>query len=380
MSGLGQLFEKYKLDGYQVSYAELKNQVAAYNDFVRKEILPRSREDYRLPPELYRLALDSYGVDIPAAELAKLARAAFLDLQSQMNLIAARVAKHRGWAFSDYRQVVLELKKEQITGDAILPHYFARLKQVEEIVRRENLVSLPDRQARIRLASQAESAASPAPNMRPPRLVGNTGEMGEFVLPLVVPTKDGKSLAMDDFTYAAISWTLTAHELRPGHEMQFAKMVENGVSTARAVYAFNSANVEGWGLYTEAVILPYLPDEGQLCSLLMRMMRAARAYIDPELQMGTMTYAEGKRILIEDCVLSEGMTRQELDRYTFRMPGQATSYFYGFTKLMEIRKEVEKTLGAKFNQKGFHDFILEQGLLPPDLLRTAVLKEFMAAK
>ena len=380
MSGLGQLFEKYKLDGYQVSYAELKNQVAAYNDFVRKEILPRSREDYRLPPELYRLALDSYGVDIPAAELAKLARAAFLDLQSQMNLIAARVAKHRGWAFSDYRQVVLELKKEQITGDAILPHYFARLKQVEEIVRRENLVSLPDRQARIRLASQAESAASPAPNMRPPRLVGNTGEMGEFVLPLVVPTKDGKSLAMDDFTYAAISWTLTAHELRPGHEMQFAKMVENGVSTARAVYAFNSANVEGWGLYTEAVILPYLPDEGQLCSLLMRMMRAARAYIDPELQMGTMTYAEGKRILMEDCVLSEGMTRQELDRYTFRMPGQATSYFYGFTKLMEIRKEVEKTLGAKFNQKRFHDFILEQGLLPPDLLRTAVLKEFMAAK
>ena len=193
-------------------------------------------------------------------------------------------------------------------------------------------------------------------------------------------SKDGKSLAMDDFTYAAISWTLTAHELRPGHEMQFAKMVENGVSTARAVYAFNSANVEGWGLYTEAVILPYLPDEGQLCSLLMRMMRAARAYIDPELQMGTMTYAEGKRILMEDCVLSEGMTRQELDRYTFRMPGQATSYFYGFTKLMEIRKEVEKTLGAKFNQKRFHDFILEQGLLPPDLLRKAVLKEFMAAK
>ena len=293
-----------------------------------------------------------------------------------MNVIAARVAKQRMWAFTDYRQVIKELKKDQIFGDAILPHYFARLKQIEEIVRRENLVTLPTRQARIRLASAAESAASPAPNMRPPRLVGNTGEMGEFVLPLVVPTADGKGLAMDDFTYSAISWTLTAHELRPGHEMQFAKMVENGVSTARAVYAFNSANVEGWGLYTEAIMLPFLPDEGQLCSLTMRLMRAARAFIDPELQSGKLTYAEAKRILMEDCVLSEGMTKQELDRYTFRSPGQATSYFYGFTRLMEIRREVEQKLGPKFNQKRFHDFILEQGLLPPGLLRKAVLAEF----
>ena len=380
LKGIGDLFEKYKLDGYQVSLAEVKKQVAAYNEFVRKEILPRSREDFRLPPELYRIALDSYGVDIPADQLAAKARAAFIDLQKQMNEVAARVAKQRGWAASDYRAVIRELKKDQITGDAILPHYLQRLKQVEEIVRRENIVTLPTRDARIRLASPAESAAQPAPNMRPPRMIGNTGEMGEFVLPLVVPTKDGKGLASDDFTYGAISWSLTVHELRPGHEMQFAKMIENGVSTARAVFAFNSANVEGWGLYTEAVMLPYLPDEGKLCSLLMRLMRAARAYLDPELQSGKTSYEEARRVLREDCVLSEAMTKQELDRYTFRSPGQATSYFYGYSRLMEIRTELEKKLGPKFDVKRFHDFILEQGLLPPGLLRKAVFAEFDNAK
>ncbi len=376
LKGIGDLFEKYKLDGYQVSLAEVKKQVAAYNEFVRKEILPRSREDFRLPPELYRIALDSYGVDIQADQLAAKARVAFTDLQKQMNEVAARVAKQRGWAAADYRAVIRELKKDQITGDAILPHYQQRLKQVEEIVRRENIVTLPTRDARIRLASPAESAAQPAPNMRPPRMIGNTGEMGEFVLPLVVPTKDGKGLASDDFTYGAISWSLTVHELRPGHEMQFAKMIENGVSTARAVFAFNSANVEGWGLYTEAVMLPYLPDEGKLCSLLMRLMRAARAYLDPELQSGKTSYEEAGRVLREDCVLSEAMTKQELDRYTFRSPGQATSYFYGYSRLMEIRTELEKKLGAKFDVKRFHDFILEQGLLPPGLLRKAVFAEF----
>ncbi len=376
IDGIGKLFEKYKQDEYQVSLAAIKKQVAAYNDFVRKEILPRAREDFRLPPELYRIALDSYGVDISAPELAAKAHSAFSALQKEMNVIAARIAKQRGWASGDYRAVIGELKKDQITGEAILPHYQQRLKQVEEIVRRENLVTLPTREARIRLASAAESAASPAPNMRPPRMIGNTGEMGEFVLPLVVPTKDGKGLTADDFTYGAVSWALTVHELRPGHEMQFAKMIENGVSTARAVYAFNSANVEGWGLYSEAIMLPYLPDEGKLCSLLMRLMRAARAYLDPELQSGKITYEEARRILREDCVLSEAMTKQELDRYTFRAPGQATAYFYGYYRLMEIRTELEKKLGRKFDAKRFHDFILEQGLLPPSLLRKAILAEF----
>ena len=31
----------------------------------------------------------------------------------------------------------------------------------------------------------------------------------------------------------------------------------------------------------------------------------------------------------------------------------------------------------KFNQKKFHDFILAQGLLPPDLMRKAVMEDFV---
>ena len=105
--------------------------------------------------------------------------------------------------------------------------------------------------------------------MRPPRMIGNTGERGEFVLPLKNPNADSDA-QMDDFLNDAVAWTLTVHEARPGHEMQFAKMVENGVSQARTLYAFNSANVEGWALYMEAMLLPYLPLDGQLMSLQMR--------------------------------------------------------------------------------------------------------------
>jgi uncharacterized protein (DUF885 family) len=377
LDGIPKLFEKYQLTGYQEALDKLKAQIAAYDDFTRKEILPKARTDFRQPQELYAFGLRQFGVDIPPEELAKMAHAAFDQIQKEMQALAPVVAKDKGWSVTDYRDVIRELKKDQLVGDAILPHYQARLKDLEQIITREKLVTLPARPARIRLATPAETAASPAPNMRPPRLVGNTGEQGEFVLPLNVPSTDGKTLKTDDFTFSAASWTLTAHEARPGHEMQFAAIIETGVSTARALFSFNSTNVEGWGLYAERVVQPFMPAEGKLISLQHRLMRAARAYLDPELQAGTLTPDQAFKILTTDVVLSEGMARQEVDRYTFRAPGQATSYFYGYTRLVELRADVEKAMGASFDQQAFHDFVLAQGLLPPALMREAVTTRFI---
>jgi uncharacterized protein (DUF885 family) len=376
IDGIPALFEKYGLTGYEQDVARLKTQLAAYDAFVREAILPRARTDFRLPPEVYARNLRQYGVDIPPAQLTKMAHEAFDAIQKEMSALAPEVAKAKGFAVTDYRDVIRELKKQQLVGEAILPHYQSRLKDLEAIITREKIVTLPSRPARIRLASAAETAASPAPNMRPPRLVGNTGEQGEFVLPLNVPSTGGETLTSDDFTFEAASWTLTAHEARPGHEMQFAGIVEAGVSTARVLFSFNSTNVEGWGLYSEKIVQPFMPPDGKLISLQHRLMRAARAFLDPELQAGTITPAEAEKVLAEQVVLSPAMVRQEVDRYTFRAPGQATSYFYGYTRLLELRATVEQALGPKFDQQAFHDAVLAQGLLPPDLMRDAIMKHF----
>jgi uncharacterized protein (DUF885 family) len=162
--------------------------------------------------------------------------------------------------------------------------------------------------------------------------------------------------------------------------MQFAKMLEAGVSIPRAVFAFNSTNVEGWGLYAEWMMLPYMPAEGQLISLQFRLLRAARAFLDPELHMGRVTPDEARRVLREDVGLSPAMTESEVERYMFRSPGQATSYFYGYTQLQELRTATERAMGSRFNPREFHDYILAQGLLPPALLKAAVLEHFAAAR
>jgi hypothetical protein len=378
VAGIGQLFEKYKIGGFEEAYGKLKGQLADYEKFVRVTLLPRARADFKLPAEQYAFALKQAGIDMPVAELTSRARVAFKEIQNEMQAIAPLVAKERGWKLTDYRDVIRELKKEQLAGDKIYAYYEARIKDLEKLIRDNHVVTLPDRPMRMRLASEAESAATPAPNMRPPRMLGNTGEMGEFVLPLKIPGKAGeKEIGFDDFTFAAASWTLTAHEARPGHELQFASVVERGVSTARALFAINSVNVEGWGLYAEAEMKPYFPLEGQLGGLQGRLLRAARAILDPGLQMGTITREEATRMLREDVVLSEAMTLQEVERYTFWAPGQAPSYFCGYQRLMELRADAERILGPRFNRQKFNDFILSQGMLPPVLLRHAVMEDFL---
>jgi uncharacterized protein (DUF885 family) len=381
VEGIADLFKKYKLTGWEPAYATLKAQLLDYDAWVRANILPKARSDFRLPPEKYALAFESYGIDIPPAQIAAMAHAAFTQYQSEMAPLAAQIAKAHGYPSADYRSVIAELKKKQIVGEAILPFYENRLHEIEKIIVAKNLVSLPSRPAIIRLATAAETAQEPAPHMSPPPFLHNTGQRGEFVLPLNIPSATGGAVdKYDDFTYDAVAWTLTAHEARPGHELQFDSMVEHGVSLARALYAFNSTNAEGWGLYSEYIMQPYEPAEGQLLTLQLRLLRAARAFLDPELQSGKITPEDAYAVLEKDVVLSHAFAKEEVERFTYRAPGQANSYFYGYTRLLSLRKETEAALGAKFDQKKFHDFILSQGLLPPDLMRAAVLQEFVPSQ
>ena len=379
LDGIAALMQKYNLKDWQEPFGKLKAQLADYDAWTRANVLPKARTDFRLPPEKYALELEGYGIDIPPAQLATLAHQAFTEIQGEMKTVAAQVAEERHLPSNDYRDVIHELKKQQLIGDAILPFYENRLKQIEQIVTDKQIVSLPDRPARIRIATAAETAQQPAPHMQPPPFMHNTGQKGVFVLPLNIPATPGQTASekYDDFTYDAAAWTLTAHEARPGHELQFDSMLEHGISLARVRYAFNSTNVEGWGLYSEYLIKPYMPAEGQLISLDLRLQRAARAFLDPELQAGKIQPADAYRVMEHDVVLSHAFAQEEVERFTYRMPGQANSYFYGYTKLLALRKEAESALGPKFNQKKFHDFILAQGLLPPDLMRDAVMKTFV---
>jgi hypothetical protein len=379
IKGIQDLFAQSGLKGWQGDLKTLTRQLDDYAKWVRATVVPRARKTNRLPPEIYADNLRNFGVSMDPHELMDRALFVFSTTRDEMQSIAGQIARQRGLKSSDYHDVLRELKKTQIPNDKLLAVYTERLGQMEAIARNQHLISLPQRKAIIRLATDAESAATPAPHLDTPRLIGNTGEQGEFILPTSNPNAESKA-DMDDFKYDAIAWPLTAHEARPGHELQFAAMLESGVSTARAVFAFNSANVEGWGLYAEAFTKQYMPLEGQLATLQMRLMRAARAFLDPMLNLGMIEPAAAKQLLMDEVLLSEPMAKQEVDRYTFNSPGQATSYFYGYTRIEVLRAQTELALGKRFDEQTYHDFIVKQGLLPPELLQKAVLEEFVPSQ
>ena len=376
LDGIEELLKGSGLKGWQKDMRTLRRQVDEYGAWVRTTVLPRARQTSQLPAEIYANNLRSFGVEMEPREIIDRASASYVQSRAEVQALARQLAAQRNWTTADYRDVIRELKKQRIPEDKLLELYTDRLNQIEEIVRRERIVTLPTRKAVIRLATEAESAASPAPHIDPPRLIGNTGEAAEFVLPTTNPNAR-PGAPMDDFVYDAIAWTLTAHEARPGHELQFAGMMERGVSIPRVVFAFNSANVEGWALYAESLMKQFMPIEGQIGVMQMRMMREARAFLDPMLNLGLIDPAAAQRFLTEEVMLSEPMAKQEIDRYTFNAPGQATSYFYGFLKLNALRTKVELSLPGRFQEQPYHDFIIGQGLLPFDLLEKAVIEDFV---
>ena len=379
IDGLSQVFGNTELEGYEEDLALLQEQLRAHVEWVRAEYLPRTRESAVLPRELYELNLKNWGVDLSPEELIEIGRVAFMNIRNEMIALAPLVAADKGYDVTDYREVITLLKEEQYHGDGLMDAYQEVMLGLDRIIEENDLMSLPNEPARVRMATAAETAQQPAAHLDIPRLVGNTGEFPEFIVPLIEQNEDG-SWPDSDYAFKAQMWTLSAHEARPGHEMQFTTMLRGGVSTARAIFAFNSANVEGWALYAESIAKPYMPLDGQLLSLQARLLRAQRIWMDPMLNLGLVTREDARRILMEEVMEDEAGAKSELDRYIFRIPGQATAYYYGYSKLLGLRADTELKLKGNFSAKEFHDFILAQGLLPPQVLRKAVMENFVAPR
>ncbi|HEX4923109.1 MAG TPA: DUF885 family protein, partial [Bdellovibrionales bacterium] len=279
--------------------------------------------------------------------------------------LAKKIAQKAGLQGDTPLDVLAHLKAKKITDPkAVEALYYDSAKRLDRIIKENNLVSLPAAPLKIRLAGEAESKAHPVPHLSIPPLVNNKGERPEFVVPIA---SDGK-LPFDDFSYEAAAMSLTAHEGRPGHDLQFSSMLDNGVSIIRARYAFNSVNAEGWGLYAEDLVYPYLNDEAKFASLQMRLWRIARMFLDPQLQLGEIKPADVINTFTKEVGISKRLAELEVERYTFDMPAQAPSYYYGLKKLLKAKSELREKIATPISERCFHDAVLAQGLLPLDLI------------
>lgn len=369
LEGIKDLLAKSGRDDWKEDYEKFRIQVRTYENWVRTSLRPLARSDYRLPYGLYSHVLTRYGHrDTPEA-IRDAARKEFDNNLKTYAALAAEIAKRDGLKDASPKAVIRHLKSNiETDAEKIRARYIKADDDLSAEIRRRDLVTLPSVPLRIRVASEAESRIQPVPHLTTPALIGNTGQRPEFVVP--IGSKD--KLAFDDFAFAATAKSLTAHEGRPGHDLQFSAILDRGVSIIRARYAFNSVNVEGWALYAEWLMEESMTLDEKMGLMMARMMRNARMFLDPDLHLGKLTPEQATQVITEQVGMSPEWADLELKRYMFRSPGQAPSYYYGYLKLRELREETVKRMGQDFRERCFHDAILQAGLLPLETLRTKI--------
>ncbi len=175
----------------------------------------------------------------------------------------------------------------------------------------------------------------------------NTGEQPKWILP-----------------------TLTYHESIPGHHLQLSIQQEAGLPLIRKV-AFFSGYIEGWALYAEQLAVEigeYDSDPlGHIGQLHDSLLRAVRVVIDTGLHSMKWSREQAIKYFTDTLGDPVATATTEVDRYCV-WPGQACAYMLGKLQFLAVRERAQKTLGAKYDIRKFHDAVLLPGAIPLEML------------
>ncbi len=174
---------------------------------------------------------------------------------------------------------------------------------------------------------------------------------------------------------------LTLHECTPGHSFQAALALEGPERPAFRRGTSFSGYGEGWGLYVEwlgTVMGIYETPYEDMGRLAYEMWRACRLVIDTGIHQFGWTRDQAMSYLRDRAPLAEHEITTEIDRY-IAWPGQALAYKLGEIQIRRQRREAEEKLGARFDQRRFHDAILAIGSVPLPVLEQH-LQQFIASE
>ena len=135
-----------------------------------------------------------------------------------------------------------------------------------------------------------------------------------------------------------------------------------------------TAYSEGWALYAERVAyeMGMLPDPyDNIGRLQAELFRAVRLVVDTGIHAKRWTREQAIDYMAANTGMAESDVVSEIERY-FVMPGQATAYKVGMTKILELREKAQKALGSAYDVRDFHRVVLNNGSVPLNILEQLV--------
>jgi len=164
------------------------------------------------------------------------------------------------------------------------------------------------------------------------------------------------------------------HEAVPGHHFQVSLAQEMDELPRFRRHAEFTAYDEGWGLYAESLgreLGLYDDPYSELGALMMEVWRAVRLVVDTGLHSQGWTREQAIDYMRANTSIGRADIVAEVERY-IAQPGQALAYKVGEIRIRALRRESERTLGARFDVRDFHTQVLAGGSLPLPVLEEQI--------
>jgi Bacterial protein of unknown function (DUF885) len=342
-----------------------------YQKFLKNDLLPRSRGDFRIGAVIYRnKILYEEMVDTP---LDQLLRAGYQDLrrnQQAFRETAARIDRGR-----TPQQILHDVERDHPAPDHLLQSFRDVLGGLRRFVTEHHIVTIPSPVEPIVEETPPFMRALTSASMDTPGPFEKVAKEAYLNVTLPEPGWSRQQVEehMESFNRGVILST-AIHEAYPGHYVQFLWLARAPSKVRKLIGA--ASNAEGWAHYCEQMMI----DEGygqgnlkmRLGQLQDALLRDARYIVGISMHTGKMSYAEG----IEFFVNEGYQTRANAERETKRGTADPTYLVYTLGKLeiLRLREDYRKLRGASFTLQDFHDRFLEQGAPPIAIVRRALLK------
>lgn len=342
----------------------------AYEAYLKKEVLPKSKGDFRLGADTYRkkLLYDEM-VDLPFDRLLKIGYDNLRLNQQRFRETAAKIDPTK-----TPQQILDEAQKDHPTGEGLLDAFRNTLGGLVSFIQQRHIVSIPSKVLPILEETPPFERALTTASMDTPGPYEKVATEAYFnvTLPEKTWTKEHVEEHLQNFNRGTIIST-AIHEAYPGHYTQFLWVPSAPSKTRRLLGA--ASNAEGWAHYCEQMLL----DEGygaddlklRLGQLQDALLRNARYIVGLKMHTGEMTFDQGVEFFVREGFQTRALATVETKRGT----SDPTYLYYTLGKLqiLKLREDYRQAKGSAFSLEEFHTSFLKQGFPPIKIVRKALL-------
>ncbi|TCV93218.1 uncharacterized protein (DUF885 family) [Luteibacter rhizovicinus] len=351
-----------------------------YQTWLKSDVLPRSKGDFRIGADTYRkkLAYDEM-VDTPLDKLVAIDMENMRANQREF----ARVAKELDPTKTP-AQVLADLAADHPPGDKLLDTFRASFDKLIGFIEDKGIITIPSKVRPILEETPPFMRATTFASMDTPGPYETVAKEAYFnvTLPEAGWDKQRTDDFMAQFSYPVIS-SVAVHEAYPGHYIQFLWMHQVDDRVRKLVGA--NSNAEGWAHYCEQMMLdegfaqalyPNDPRQQKLLKLGQlqdALLRNARFIVGIKMHSGQMTFDQAVDFFVKEGYQSRGVGLIETKRGT----SDPTYLYYTLGKLeiLKLRADLQAKQGAKFDVHRFHDDFMRQGFAPIKIVRRAMLHD-----